>query len=76
MADQFARHGSSHPLIGPETAQGISAKVAREVIRGWINKKHEEYWKTIHEQKQPNDFLKRPSDKKVGGILNSSRNQL
>ena len=64
MADQIARHGSSNPLIGPEPALGRSAKIAREVIRGWTNKKHEEYWQSIHEQKQPKGFLKRPFDKK------------
>jgi hypothetical protein len=34
IADQLARQGSSHPLIRPEPALGISAKVAREVIGG------------------------------------------
>jgi hypothetical protein len=29
IADQLARQGSSHPLIGPEPALGIFAKVAR-----------------------------------------------
>lgn len=29
VADHLARQGSSHPLIGPEPALGISAKVAR-----------------------------------------------
>jgi hypothetical protein len=29
IADQLARVGSSHPLIGPEPALGVSAKVAR-----------------------------------------------
>jgi ribonuclease HI len=29
IADKFARQRSSHPLIGPEPALGISAKVAR-----------------------------------------------
>jgi hypothetical protein len=28
ISDQLARQGSSHPLIGPEPALGISAKVA------------------------------------------------
>jgi len=29
IADQLARAGSSHPLIGPGPTLGISAKVAR-----------------------------------------------
>jgi hypothetical protein len=33
IADQLARQGSSHPLIGTKPALGISAKVARGVIR-------------------------------------------
>jgi hypothetical protein len=32
IADQLARQGSSHTLIGPEFALGISAKVARRVM--------------------------------------------
>jgi ribonuclease HI len=39
-ADQLARQGSSCPFIRPEPALGISAKIAREVIRGWTNTKH------------------------------------
>jgi hypothetical protein len=42
MADQLARQASSCPLIGPESALGISAMVAREVIRGWTNRNQEE----------------------------------
>jgi hypothetical protein len=41
LADQLARPGSSPPLIGPEPALGISAKVARGVIRDWMSRKHE-----------------------------------
>ena len=33
IADELARQGSSHPLTGPKPALGISAKVARGVIR-------------------------------------------
>jgi hypothetical protein len=74
MADQLARQGSSCPLTGPEPALGISAKVAREVIRNWTNRKHEEYWQSIHEQKQTTGFLKRPSAYKTGKLFNLSRN--
>jgi hypothetical protein len=72
MADQLARQGTSHPLIGPEPALAISAKV----IKGWMNKKHEEFWQSIHGQKQAKDFLKRPSALKVEDLINLSRNQL
>jgi hypothetical protein len=39
IADQLARQGSSHPFMGPEPALGISAKVARGVIREWMSRK-------------------------------------
>jgi hypothetical protein len=44
VADQMAREGSSHPLIGLEPALGISVKVARGVIRDWANRKLEKQW--------------------------------
>jgi hypothetical protein len=43
IADQLARQGSSHPLTGPEPALGISAKVAKGVIRDWMSRRHEEH---------------------------------
>jgi hypothetical protein len=55
VADELARQGSSHPLIGP--ALGISAKVARGVIREWTSRKHEEQWQSIHGQRQAKGFL-------------------
>jgi ribonuclease HI len=75
-ADQLARQGSSRPLIGPEPALGISTKVAREVIRGWTNRKHTEYWQSIQGQRQARDFLKRPSARRAGELLSLNRNQL
>jgi len=42
-ANHLARQGSSFPFVGPEPALGISAKVAREVIRGWMSRKHKGY---------------------------------
>jgi hypothetical protein len=75
MADEVARQGSSHPLIGPEPALGISAKVAKEVIRDWTNRKHKEYWQSIRGQTHAKGFLERPSDIKAGELLNLSTNQ-
>jgi hypothetical protein len=75
-ADQLARQGSSHPLIAPEPAIGTSAKVAREVIRDWESRKHEEYWQSIHGQRQAKGFLKRPSATRAGELSNFSRNQV
>ena len=56
-ADQSARQGSSCPLLGPEPALGISAKVARGMISKWMNKKDKEYWQSIHAHKQAKDHL-------------------
>jgi hypothetical protein len=46
-------------FIGPERALGISAKVARGVIMDWTSRKHEEYWQSIHRQRQAKAFLKK-----------------
>jgi ribonuclease HI len=75
-ADQLARQCSSRPFIGPELALGISTKTAREVIRVWTNRKHTEYWQSIQGQRQARDFLKRPSARRAGELLNLNRNQL
>jgi hypothetical protein len=76
MADQRARQGSSHPFIGPEPALGISAKIAREVIRGWTKRRHIEYWQSIYGQRQAKSFLKRLPAKRARELLSLSRNQL
>ena len=76
MAFGSARQGSSQPLIGTESALGISVNVARRVIRDLTNGKHEEPWQSICGQRQAKGFLKNPSAKKVGKLLNLSRNQL
>lgn len=33
IAEQLARHGSFHQLVGPKPAFGLSTKVAKEIIR-------------------------------------------
>jgi hypothetical protein len=76
QAVQLARQGSSRPFIGPKSALGISDKIAREVIRGWMNRKHTEYWQSIHGQREARGFLKRPSGRRAGELLSLSRNQL
>jgi hypothetical protein len=72
IADLLARQGSSHPFIGPEPALGISAKAAREVIKYWTSRKHEEHWQSIHRQRQAKGFLKKPSANKPGESLSLS----
>ena len=76
IAFESARQGSSQPPIGTEPALGISAKVARVMIRDLTSGKHEEPWQSIHGQRQAKWFLKKPSTKKAGKLLNLSRNQL
>jgi len=43
IADQLARQGSSHPFTVPQPILGISARVARGVIRKWTSRKNEEH---------------------------------
>jgi len=76
VADQLARQGSSHALTGPQPAVGISVKVARGVIRGWKNRKHEEYWQSIHLRRQAKGCPKKPSSKRAWELPNLSGNQL
>jgi len=56
--------------------QSVSEKVAREVSRAWKSRKHNVYWEAICRQMHFNGFLKGPSPKKAGELLNLSRNQL
>jgi hypothetical protein len=76
VANQLARQGASHPLTGPQPALGISVKVARGVIRGWKNRKHEKHWQSIRGQRQAKGCLKKPSAKGAWELLNLSGNQL
>ena len=55
--DEVARQGSSYPLTGPKPVLGISAKVARGLIRNWTSRKHYEHWQSIRGQRQAKDFL-------------------
>lgn len=64
-----ARQGSSHPIIGPGPALGISAWVTRRMIKGWTSTKHE------YGQSHVKGILQRLSPERAGEILNLSRNQ-
>jgi hypothetical protein len=46
------------------------------VVKGWMSRKCEEYWHSIHGSSKLRAFLKDPLLKKGGGLLNLSRNQL
>jgi len=52
LADHLAIESSSHPLIGPEPALGISAKVAVGVISNRTHRKHYKHWQSICGQRQ------------------------
>jgi hypothetical protein len=67
---------SSYLLLCFETACGISTKVATGMVRNWKSQKLQKYRQFIHGQRQAKDFLKRPSVKRAGELLNFSRNQL
>jgi ribonuclease HI len=43
-ADQLARTGSEHPLIGPEPSCCISVEVAKKAVRDWTNRNHIKQW--------------------------------
>jgi hypothetical protein len=72
----WIRQGYSHPLIGPEPALCVSAKVAIGVIREWTSRKHEERWQPVCEQRQDKGFRRIPSAKRAGELLILSRNHL
>lgn len=72
QTDQLAIQGSLHPLIELEPSLGISALVARGVIRGWASRQ-QEYWQSLRGQRQAKSFLKGPSAlKKKLGIYSTS----
>jgi hypothetical protein len=69
IADQLAREGSLHALIGLKPALGIFPNVASGV-KNQTGSKHEEHWQSVHGQRQAKGFLRRPSAKKAGELLN------
>lgn len=61
ITDQLGRQDSSHLLIGLEPTLGITAEVARVVIRGWKSRKHE-CQQSVCGQWQDKGFLKRAGE--------------
>jgi hypothetical protein len=76
MADQLARAGSDHPLIGPEPACGISIGVAKKAVRDWMSRKHQEYWESLTGLRQANGLIHGPSAKRTKDLLRLNRDQL
>jgi len=62
----MTRQGSLRPLIGPKPVLGISAKVARGVIKDWTSRKREEHWQSIRGQGKIRVPLKNPLQKELG----------
>jgi hypothetical protein len=42
IADKLARRGSLHLFTGPETACGISERIAKRAIRDWVCREYQE----------------------------------
>ena len=57
ISDELALQGSLHPIIGPEPVLGIAAEVAKGGIRDWTSRKHQEYWQSVHVQRQAKGFI-------------------
>ena len=68
----MAKQASSHPLMGPEPALGISAEVAREVSRA-DQIRNMSTGSTYVAKRQAKGFLKGPTAKKVAELLSLSR---
>jgi hypothetical protein len=66
IADELARQGSLHPLIGPEHALGIFAKVVRAVIKDWTSRKYEEHCSPYVGKGKLRAFLRNPLQKDMG----------
>jgi len=65
IADELAKQGSSHPLIGPKSELGISVKFARGVIRDWTSKKHGSIGSPYMGKRKLRAFLKNPLQKEL-----------
>ena len=68
-ADELAKQGSSHPLIRPKSELGISAKVAKGVIRDWTSRKHGSIGRPYMGKRKLRAFLKKNLCKKSWSIV-------
>jgi hypothetical protein len=64
-ANQLAKRGSLHPFTEPELACGISERVARQVIRDWMCREHQQYWQSIPGQRGTKSFPSKLSNKRT-----------
>jgi hypothetical protein len=75
-ADQLARAGFDHPLIGTEPACGISIGVAKKAVRDGMSRKHQEYWESLTGLRQAKGLIQEPPTKRTKDLLRINRDQL
>jgi hypothetical protein len=75
-ADQLARTGSYHPLIGNEPACGIAIGVAKKVVRDWMSRKHQEYWESLTGLRQAKGLVQGSYAKRTKDPLRLKRDHL
>jgi hypothetical protein len=46
ITEQLVKKGSEYSFTGPEPACIISERAAKWAIKDWMNRKHQEYWKS------------------------------
>jgi hypothetical protein len=77
-ADQLAKIGFKHPVIGPEPACRISISigVAKKVVRDWANRNHKKHWESTTGLKQAKELILGHSAKRTKDLLKLNRDQL
>jgi len=51
IADQLAKVGFLHPLLGPKAVSGICAAVVRRAIKDCTSRKLQEFWQSTRGQR-------------------------
>jgi hypothetical protein len=59
-ADRLARRGSYHLFTGPESACGISIRVAKREVRDWMNRNYIKQWESTTGFKQAEGLISGP----------------
>jgi ribonuclease HI len=75
-ADKLARQASAVPLLGPETALGITKCSVREAIKNWTEVQHHRTCKDLPGLRHGKIFIGRPVKKRADDLLQLSRHQL
>jgi hypothetical protein len=64
-ADQLARAGPEHPIIGPEPPCAISVGVAKRAVRDWTNRNHEKLRESTTGLKEAKGLILGPSSRRT-----------